>query len=178
MNGKIINKISPDEALIILKRLSEKDPDVARRIEKEAERLFKQIDVEGICGDVYSALEGIAVEDLWDRAGPSRYGYSSPEDMAVEMMEEELAPYNQEVIRFLESDMPEEARLYCMGVLKGIYKYAHESSSEFKDWVVDIPEGCFGSLLEDWKKRVKNKNDIAKMGKFIKKECGDWKVAL
>lgn len=174
MKNKILNKISPAKALEILKRLSEKDQNIAQQIEREAEQLLKEIDLEEICEEVYSVLDGIDVEELWDRAGPSRDGYSSPEDMAVEMMEEELEAYNKEVMEYLELGMVMEARLYCMGVLKGIYKYAQESKSEFKNWAVDVPEECFGYLLERWKEKTKNKDYIKEMNVFIEKECNNW----
>lgn len=174
MRSKILNKISAEEALEILRRLAEKDSNIAQQIEKEAEQLLKKIDLEEICEDLYLVLDGIDVEELWDRSGPNRDGYSSPEDMAVEMMEEELDTYNKEVIKYLELGMTKEAKLYCMGILKGIYRYAQESKSEFKDWAADIPEECFGYLLREWKKGTKNRNDLNEMNKFLKKECSNW----
>lgn len=174
MKNKILDKISPGKALEILKRLSEKDQNIAQRIEKEAGEVFEKIDLEEICEGVYLVLDGIDVEELWDRSGPSRDGYSSPEDMAVEMMEEELEPYNKEVIEYLELGITNAAKFYCMGVLKGIYKYVQESKSEFKNWAVDVPEECFGYLLEEWKKKTKNRNDVKEMNVFIEKECNNW----
>ena len=174
MIDKILNKISPQQALEILRCLAKKDQNISQQIEKEAEQLLKQVDLEGICDDVYFDLDGIDVEDLWDRSGPNRYGYSSPEEMAIQMLEEELEPYNNEVIKYLELGMVKEAEIYCMGVLKGIYKYVQESKSEFKDWAVDIPEECFEYLLEEWKKRTKEKNDFIEINKFLKKECSNW----
>lgn len=174
MKDKILDKISAKEALEILRRLAEKDPNIAQQIEREAEQLFKKVDLEEICEDVFSVLDGIDVGELWDRSGPSRYGYSSPEDMAVEMMEEELDPYNKDVVKYLELGMAEEAKLYCMGVLKGIYQYVQESKSEFKDWATDIPEECFGYLLREWKKRTKNKKYLKDMDKFLENECTNW----
>lgn len=94
--------------------------------------------------------------------------------MAVEMMEEELEPYNKEVVKYLELGMAKEAKLYCMGVLKGIYQYEQESKSEFKDWAADVAGECFGYLLEEWKKRINNKDDLIEMDKFLEKECSKW----
>lgn len=170
MKNKIIDKISGEEALTILRQLAKNDPKIGKQIEKEAEKLLKKVDLEEICEDVYSVLDGIDVEELWDRSGASRYGYSSPEDMAMEMMEEELEPYNKEVVKYLELGMAKEAKLYCMGVLKGIYQYEQESKSEFKDWAADVAGECFGYLLEEWKKRINNKDDLIEMDKFLEKE--------
>jgi hypothetical protein len=174
MNDNILDKISAEKALNILRRLAYKDPVIAQQIEKEARQLLKEVDIEEIYEDVFSVLDGIDVEELWDRSGPSRHGYSSPEDMAVEMIEEELEPYNKEVTKYLELGMVKEAKFYCMGVLKGIYQFVQESKSAFKDWATDIPEECFGDLLEEWKNRTKNKNDINDMDKFIERECTKW----
>ena len=68
-------------------------------------------------------------------------------------MEEELDPFNQEVFRLCELNMQKEAKLYCMGVLKGIYKYDQESKSEFKHWATDVPGECFSYLIDEWNKR-------------------------
>ena len=163
--------MSHEQALEILRRLARDNPKIKKQIEIEAEKELKEIDVESICDDVYFALDGIDVEELWDRSGSSRHGYSAPEDVAVEMMEEELAPYNEEVIRYFKMVMDKEAKLYCMGVLKGIYRYEQESKSEFKDWSEDVPGKCFGDLLGEWRKRTTNKDVIKEMNKFIEKEC-------
>ncbi|MFH0812325.1 MAG: hypothetical protein V2A69_05740 [Pseudomonadota bacterium] len=170
----ILDRISPNEALEILRQLAKNDKEIEERISKIAEDIIRDVDVEAICEDVFFALDGIDVHELWDRSGSTSYGYVSPEDMAVEMMEEEIDPFNQEVFRLIELNMPEEAKLSCMGVLKGIYKYSHESKSEFKDWAVDVPGECFSNLLAEWKKRCKNKASISEMNDFLQKECGSW----
>jgi len=35
-----------------------------------------------------------------------------------------------------------------MGVILGIYRYEHESKSEFREWCVDVPIECAGYLLD------------------------------
>jgi hypothetical protein len=174
MKGKIMDEISAEQALIILKRLADKDSNIAQQIQAEAEQLLRDVDLEEICEEVCFVLEGLDVEELWDRSGPNRYGYSSPEDIAVEMIEQELEPYYGEVWKYLELGMTKEAKLCCMGILKGIYQYVKESKSEFKDWAVDIPEECFGYLLTEWKKRTTNPEDINDMKSFLERECSDW----
>jgi hypothetical protein len=174
MKDNTIDKVSPEQALEILRRLAKNSPTIKKQIEREAEEVLKEIDVEEICEGVYSALDGIDVEELWDRSGSSRHGYSRPEDMAVEMMEEELEPFNKEVCRYFEMGMANEAKLYCMGVLKGIYQYEQTSKSEFKAWAADIPGECFAYLLLEWKKRAGNEDDVKEMGEFIERECGKW----
>jgi hypothetical protein len=134
MKNDVFNKITPKEALEILKHLAKADNKIKRKIIDLAESLIKNVDLEEICEDVFYALDGIDVHELWDRAGPRTNGYTSPEDMAVEMFEEALEPFLQELYRLLELEMHQEAKLYCMGIAKGIYQYEEDSTSEFKDW--------------------------------------------
>lgn len=170
----LLEKIRPEEALKILKCLAKSDSNIKEKILTIAEVIIRDVDLERICDEVFFALDGIDVHELWNRSCSTSYGYISPEEMAVEMIEEELDKFSQEVIRLSELNMPKEAKFYCMGVLKGVYKYVHESKSEFKDWAVDVPEECFGYLLDKWRKRCEKKNDIKEMNIFLEKECSNW----
>jgi len=90
MKDDIFNKISPSEALQILRKIAKTDKNLKKRIVELAEDLFRNVDAEAVCDDVFDALDGIDVHELWDRAGPKTDGYTSPEDMAAEMFEEAL----------------------------------------------------------------------------------------
>jgi hypothetical protein len=174
MKNNIIDNISEEEALIILKRLVARDPGFAKQIEMEVEILLSALDLEEICEEVYSNLDQIDVRELWDRSGKNRYGYVSPEEMAVEMLENKLEPYNENVFRYIELKKYTEAEIYCMGILKGIYDYSTVSTSEFKDWAVGMPEECFGFLLETWLKKMKTSKDTALMDTFLEESCPNW----
>jgi len=170
----ILDKISPNEALEILRLLAKTDKQIQKKILDIAEKMIKGIDFECICDDVFWALDGIDVHDLWNRSGSTVDGYISPGEMAVEMIEEELNPFQQEIFRLIELGLYKEAKLYCMGVLKGLYMYEHDSKSEFKDWATDMPGECFSYLYDEWKKRSKKKSDIKDMNGFLAEECENW----
>jgi hypothetical protein len=173
MKDDIFNKISPSEALEILKQIAKTDKKLKKRIVELADDLFRNVDVEAVCDDIFDVLDGIDVHELWDRAGPKTDGYSSPEDMAVEMFEEALEPFLQELYRLLDLEMHKEAKLYCMGIAKGIYQYEEDSTSEFKDWAADVPGESYSYIVNEWKKRGKLK-DKKEMREFIGKECPNW----
>ena len=173
MKDDIFNKISPSEALEILKQIAKTDKKLKKRIVELAEDLFRSVDVESVCDDVFDALDGIDVHELWDRAGPKTDGYTSPEDMAVEMFEEALELFIQEMYRLFDLKMRQEAKLYCMGILKGIYQYEEDSGSEFKDWATDVSVESFGYVLNEWKKNSNNK-DKKEMKDIISNECPNW----
>ena len=101
----IFEKISPYEALEILRQIAKKDKNLKKKITELAEDLFRDVDVDDICETVFDALDGIDVHELWDRAGPKTDGYTSPEDMSVEIFEEALEPFVQEMERRLNLKM-------------------------------------------------------------------------
>ena len=173
MKNDIFDNISPNEALEILRQLARIDKGLKKKVIELAENLIKTVDVEEICEGVFDALDGIDVHELSDRAGPNRDGYTSSEEMSFEMFEEVLEPYANEMHRLLDLKMHQEAKLYCMGILKGIYQYEEDSGSEFKSWATDIPGETFGSILRDWGKNSKNK-DKNEMKNYIHEECSDW----
>lgn len=170
----LLDKISPNEAFGILRLLARTDKQIKKKILDIAEHMIKDIEYESISDDVFLVLDAIDVNELWNSSGSTPDGYISTDEMAFEMIEKELEPFQNEVFRLMELDMVQEAKLYCMGVLKGIYKYEHESDSEFKNWAVDIPGECFHDLLEKWKKRSKMKSDIKEMNEFVMMECRNW----
>ena len=172
--ANIIDELSPDEALTILRLLAKSNKTLQKRIEEIAEKSIRSIDIEGTSMEVYAALDFLDIENVWDQSGAKSYGYVSPEDKAVEVIEEELEPFYQEVFRFSKLEMHEEAKLYCMGVLKGIYRYDQESKAEFKDWVQDVPGECFSYLLREWEKRNSYKTASQEMHSFIERECSEW----
>jgi hypothetical protein len=173
MKDDIFDNISPVEALEILRQLTRTDKNLKKKVIELAENLIRAVDVDEICDDVFYTLDEIDVHELWDNSGPSRDGYISTEEMSLEMVEDALEPFVQEMHRLLDLEMYQEAKFYCMGILKGIYRYEKESESEFKDWASDIPAETFGSILSEWgeKSKTKDKNE---MNNYIHQECPDW----
>jgi hypothetical protein len=174
MKNQIFNKITPDEALDILNTLAKSDKELKKKIIDLAEAIFTDVDFDDVCENVFHALDGIDVHELWDRAGPRTDGYTSPEEMAVEMFEEALEPFFLDMHRLLDLKMNQEAMLCCMGIAKGIYEYEENSTSEFKEWATDIPGEMYGFVIREWKERGITAKDRKKMRSFVQKECPNW----
>ena len=170
----IFDKISSNEALEILRLLADTDKQVKNKICKIAEEMITDVEFEGLSEDVFFALDGIDVHDLWNRSGSTVDGYISPGEMACEMIDDELEPFKKEIYRLVELDHFHEAKKYCMEVLKGIYMYNFDSQSEFKNWATDVPAEYFHEILNGWKKRTKKEADIKEMNDFLMKECENW----
>ena len=170
----ILLNISPEQAHSILEKLWDRGGDIQKTIHIEAENILLSVDIDDVAHDVFFALDFIDVHELWDRSGANRDGYISPEEMAMEMIEDELSQFCDQIENYHNLEMYEEERIYCMGVLKGLYIYEKESKSEFKDWATDIPGECFNSILDNWQGRVLKDGHILEMDSFLKEVCPDW----
>lgn len=172
-NNIIINHLTPDEALAILKHLAEEDADLARRIEQIGRKRLTGVDVEDIADQVHSDLDALPVEEVWDRAERSDE-YLEPGEAAWEMFEETLNPFMCEMKRYQELSMRLEAKRYCMGILQGIYLFDKESQSEYKNWAEDVPSQQFHLIIDKWKESAKDPTDIAEVEEFVRRELSDW----
>ena len=144
------------------------DEKIADKIERVAHQYLNDVDVEQIAEEVYSELDGLEVKELWDRSGPSHKGYSDPGDMVYEMLEEVLGPFLANIRKYHKLAKPKEAKLYCIGILKGIGRYEKESKSEFKGWAGDGVGACCDEALQEWEKGNQRADDRKEMKEFIK----------
>lgn len=166
--------ITPDDAFAILRILAQLNPKMKEKIEALAIEYLKNINIKEIASQVYLTLNLLEVEELWDRSGATRNGYIDPVDMAWDMFEEAMTPFLDELKKYRNLSMQNQAMCYCMGILKGIYKFEKESLVEYKDWAPDVPSEFFHQILDDWRKSRRSREDIKKMEEFIEKDCPDW----
>ena len=172
---KIINQLSPEDALAVLKALADSDAELAERIAEIAMEYLREVDADDIAADVYDALEYLEVEDVWDRAGPSRDGYREPGEVADEMIGDALKPYREDMDRYQRLNMLKETTRVCMGILAGLYRFENESSSEFNDWAVDIPFFYAEDTLEKWYTKRVSQESVDEMKSFIQMHLPEWK---
>ena len=170
----ILATITPSEAFAILKSLAKEDKNIRKRIEQLAIEYLEDVEIEDIADQVYSDLDFIEVEELWDRSGSTRDGYVEVNEESWVMFEEALEPYTNKLRRYNDLSMAIQAKLYCMGILKGVYLFEKESTSEYKDWAVDAPKEIFCRILGDWKDACRNPEDLDEMAHFIERECPEW----
>ena len=90
------------------------------------------------------------------------------------MFEEALRPFREEVEKYKKLSMLKEAALYCRGILKGIYEFDKDSTTQYKEWAVDAPGEYFAVILNDWRKLYKGKLPLVSMKVFLETSCPDW----
>lgn len=170
----VIKKLTAEQALGVVKRLYEKGGKIRKAVLAEARNLLTAVDLDETADEVFCVLDSIDVQDYWGRSGKTRYGYTEPSEAAVELVEEELQPFYDQAARYQELGMAEQETTYSMGVILGIYRYEHESKSEFREWAEDVPIECTGYLLDKWRKRNQRTASSQAMNDFIQSRCPKW----
>ena len=175
---EIIDHLSPTDALSVLRTLADSDEALARRIAEMATARLSGVDLEEVAAVLYDELDTLEVEEVWDRAGRTRHGYVEPGEAADQMIEEVLAPFLEELTKYQRLGMNTEANRMCMGLLLGLYRFKHESTSEFKDWVPDAP-GIFAETVVDaWKAGSPSRADVKAVKAFVEDELEGWGARL
>ena len=170
----VISKLTAEQALKVVERLARKGGEIQDAVATEVMNILAEIELDAIAEDVFVVLDSINVQDCWNRSGRSRDGYTSPDEAADEIIAEELQPFFEQIERYHQLGMPDQEATYCMGVLFGIYRYARESKSEFREWSVDIPGEFAGLLLDKWQKRHKATANVNALHNFIRERCPQW----
>lgn len=163
----LLNKISGSGALAIWKLLVRENTTLARRVEQLAKEYLSDVDPGSIAEEVYDQLNFLQPEEVWDRSGNTRDGYINPTEAADELFEETLEPFVEELNKYMQLSMDEQAKSYCMGILKGIRKFEKAAATDYKDWAPDSPDIHFDAILDGWRKRQTNARLIDEMNRFI-----------
>jgi hypothetical protein len=167
----ILNVITPDQAVSVLKELAATDPEIRKKARAIARKLVSDVDVEEIAEEVFCELDSIAVEQVWDRSGSKRDGYVDSGDAAWQLFEEALTPFLDSLRRCQRLGLTAQAMHHGMGILKGIYRFEKESDSEFKSWAVDAPGEYFASTYREWRKGTTSRQEVAAVRRFVKTFC-------
>ncbi len=170
----VIGKLTSEQALEIVERLCRKTGNVRDAIVAEAMNLLTEFSLGEVAEEVFDALDLIDVQDCFDQAGSSRDGSASPDEAAVDIIEEELQPFFDQVERYHELAMGEQEATYCMAVILGIYRFAHDSKSEFKQLADDAPVEFARNLLADWRARKPPQATIEATEAFMRERCPKW----
>lgn len=175
---EIIDHLSPADALFILRALAESDAALAGRIAEMATAHLSGVDPEEVAAALYYELDMLEVEEVWDRAGETRYGYVETGEAADQMIKEVLKPFLDELGKYQKLGMNTEANQMCMGLLLGLHLFERESTSEFKEWAPDAPSGFAEVVVGAWKQGTPVQADTRALRMFIEDELGGWGTRL
>lgn len=156
-----------DEIRFILLMLSKEYPDIEAKVEKLISKQLTDFDVERVTSEVVSALDNLSIEDLWEDC--EGYDYESQAEFVKKMVDGALEIFIKRILCYRHMDLPEQEKLFCMAVLKGISEYLKTSESDFKENVEDYAKENFQCILNDWKSHCKDPNYAREMEQFVAK---------
>ena len=160
---KFIRSLNEDEAFRVLNNLLDDIPDLVKTVYDIALKVVDEVEPDEIMDEVFCTLNALDMDDLSGRSGRTRYGYIEPCDAAFEIFEEALQPFIDEMKKNYKRAMPAVAKAYCIGIVKGLWKYENEATSDFSGWVEDAPDICVDHVVAEWKKGNPNSEDIAEV---------------
>jgi len=170
----VLQALRGDDALVILRRLADRDPEWASAIETIAKDLLSAVDASDVAAEVLAELESLSVEDVWDRAGPRRDGYSDPGEVAAEMIDSALKPYAHEIERLIGLGMKVQADGLFQGILRGLYDFGTAPATPFRDEAADSVEDQFGADLFNWRERLPSYATRPRLDAFLAQFCPKW----
>lgn len=172
--SQIIKQLSPPEALAILNVLAKEDKRLAQRIAELALARLSEVEAEEVAEAVYSELDALTPEEVWDRAGRKRQGYVEPMEAAYQMIDETLDLHLEQLKKYQALGLSAQANQLCMGLLWALYRFERESKSEFKNWAVDAPGECAQIVIKAWKAGHPGKKDKTAFKQFADEELTLW----
>ena len=165
----LLSRLSPDDALAILRRLAHEDDRIAERLGSIVEDVLADVDIDDVAEAVFFDLDTTDIEEIWDRSGKTRDGYVDPGEEAWEEFGQTLEPYREKMKKCRESSMDETATAYCKGILKGVWRFRIESSTQYKEWCEDAPQEFFHRVLDEWREGRKDQRETREMKEYIRR---------
>ncbi|MFY9194412.1 MAG: hypothetical protein WAN99_03460 [Methanoculleus sp.] len=158
----LLATLSADQAHSVLMRLVYDDPALAARAEEVARDLLEYVDSTAIADILCCELSTLKIEDVWDTSGRTRDGYIDPSDRAWEMLDE--------VLEYLRRGMPDESRIYALGILLGIRKFQNNSGSALLEEVPDYGDDTLELVREEWEEAVGDDEQVRLFADELREE--------
>ena len=146
----LLERLKPGEAAAVLRRLLAVHPDLSSEAEEIARSLLHEVNYEEVAAEIEDEIRALDYEDLNARAGSHEWGYVEPSEAAVEILEETLEPFVEELKRHLELGLEAEALEICKGLVLGCYRLSEREGGDVLGWAPDFPGEAAGNALEVW----------------------------
>lgn len=145
-----LERLKPDEAAAVLRRLLEVHPDLSSEAEEIAQSLLHEVEYEEIAAQIEDEIRALDYDVLNARAGSHEWGYTEPSEAAEEILEETVEPFLEDMKRHLELGLEVEALEICKGLVLGCYRLSQREGGDVLGWAPDFPGEAAGTALEVW----------------------------
>jgi hypothetical protein len=148
--AEVLSSLQAEEAAEVLRRLISAHPELRAEAEEIASASLRAISFEDVADEVEDAARQLDPEDLYGRAGGHSWGYVTPDEAAVQMLEEALEPFLGNMRRYLDLGLEKEALEVCKGIVLGLYRVRNETENDVLGWATDFPAEAAGDAVAGW----------------------------
>ena len=145
-----MERLKPEEAAAVLRHLLKVHPDLSSEAEEMARSLLREVRYEQIAAEIEDEIRALDYEALNARAGRHAWGYVEPAEAAMEILEETVGPFREDMKRHLELGLEAEALEICKGLVLGCYRLSERAGGDVLGWAPDFPGEAAGYALEVW----------------------------
>jgi hypothetical protein len=153
---RTLERLKPEGAAAVLRHLLEVHPDLSSEAEAMARSLLHQVKYEEIAAEIEDEIRALDYEVLNARAGSHEWGYVEPAEAAMEILEETVEPFREDMKRHLELGLEAEALEICKGLVLGCYRLSERKGGDVLGWATDFPAEAAGNALEVWYTRTED----------------------
>jgi hypothetical protein len=182
----LVDALAGAEAKRLLAALLDAHPELLTEVAGLAEAELGAVTAEDVAEDVAFALEGLSVEDIWERAGTQPDGsYMEPTEAAWEVVGEAVTSFIADLTRRVGLGRRVEATALCQGMLLGLYRSSQEEGEFLDGHAPDTLEEAAVGAVEAWKKGSTAKagsgpgaRELAAMCRFLSDAVPEWEPFL
>jgi hypothetical protein len=179
--ANLLDKLDDAEAASVLRKLLDRHSELRAEAEAVARDMLTGISPLSVADEIEDALLQFDYDDLNGRAGRRSCGYVEPSEAAGELLEEALDPFINDMKRYLEAGLEDQACQFCQGILLGLYRIRN-SENDILNWAPDFPGEAAGNALEVWSETGGSEHGgaPAKKGRrrlspdFVREHVPDW----
>lgn len=153
--GNVLGRLSSAEAASVLHQLLQRHPELQAEAENTATDILSEVSFLTVADDVESAVLQFDYDDLNSRAGGHSWGYVEPSEAAWELLEEAVEPFMEDMKRYLELGLEEQALELCQGILLGLYRVRGGEKNDVLGWAPDFPGEAAGNAFRAWSHAVR-----------------------
>lgn len=171
---KQASNLTPEEAKSVLQLLLTQRPGLTKEVGDIIAKLKPAVDADEVAVWVRNELESIEIDDVWERSGEDRYGYTAPYDAADELMGEVVDSHMLEVRKLEDLKRPDDADTYLAGVIMGLNQFENDVESPVKELADESATAFASTVLAGWKKAVRDDSRVANMQQRLVENCAGW----
>ena len=182
----VLGALDGAEAKRLLAALLDARPELAAEVAELADAELGGVTAEEVEEEIAFELESLSIEDVWERSGTRPDGsYVDPNEAALEVVEEAIAPFLEDLSRRVGLGRRTEATALCQGVLLALYRIS-QGEGEFLDGAApDALEEAAARAVEVWKKSGRGSagsgagaRELAAMRSFVSDALPEWESFL